>query len=265
MQPQLLTFSNLNQYNQDILHFSSTRSGGISQGEYASFNLGNFSDEKRENILYNRQLLCDTLNIAPRYLVGAHQVHGIQVKRIDARLPEMTPDERKDILEGFDALICNTPGICITVTTADCVPVLLYDPTTRSTAAIHSGWRSTLGNIAEQTISSMKTNFSTHSDSIIAAIGPCISVQVYEVGAEVRELFRLKGYDVSLYFKPKSDEKYWFDIRRLVKDQLIGCGVKNIEVTGHCTYSEPELFFSARRQGIHSGRMLSGILLNNEF
>lgn len=258
---RLLTYSNLNRFGNEITHFSSTRQGGVSVGEYSSLNLGNFSDDSKENIVRNRQFLCDALQIPSGHLVGAHQVHGTNVKPVDLSLFDRSEDGRKEALEGYDALICNTPGICIATTTADCVPVLLYDPVTKSIAAIHSGWRGTLNNIVACTLTGMKSTFSVLPSNLVAAIGPCISGPVYEVGAELEEQFRQKGFDTNIYFRKLPNGKYLFDIRSAVRNQLKTAGVKNIEVSEHCTFREPALFFSARRQGIHSGRMLSGIML----
>lgn len=261
MPVNLLTYSNLNRFTEDILHFSSTRQGGVSSGEYDSLNLGNFSDESRENIIHNRQLLCDALNIPFNRLIGAHQVHGNSVKLVDNSLLDLEDSVRKASLEGFDALICQTPGICISATTADCVPILLFDPITRSIAAIHSGWRSTLNNIVGCTIDALKQNFGVKPTDLVAAVGPCISGAVYEVGCELESQFHINGFDTHQFFIQKNEDKFLFNIRLAVQKQLETAGVSDIEVSPHCTFSEPDLFFSARRQGIHSGRMLSGICL----
>lgn len=255
----LLSYANLRRYNNEIVHFSSTRDGGISSGEFASLNLGNYSDDSRENIDHNRQLLCNELHIPTQNLIGAHQVHSAKTILIDKTLLALPESERKAALEGFDALLCNISGICITVTTADCVPILLYDPIHKAVAAIHSGWKGTLDNIAAATIDKMQEHFDTDPRSLVAAIGPCISGEAYEVGEELYQQFQEKGFDVSRYFSPKSGQKYLFDVRAVVFDEIKTKGVKDIEISTHCTYSEPELFFSARRQGIRSGRMLSGI------
>jgi YfiH family protein len=261
MSVNLLTYSNLNRFTEQILHFSSTRQGGVSSGEYASLNLGNFSDESRENIIQNRQLLCAALGIPLNRLIGAHQVHGTNVKLVDDSLLKMDENSRKASLEGFDALICNTPDVCITTTTADCVPILLLDPVTRSIAAIHSGWRSTLNNIVGCTIEALKDNFGVNPANLVAAVGPCISGAVYEVGCELEAQFHINGFDTHQFFSQKTEDKFLFNIRLAVQKQLKTAGISNIEVSPHCTFSEPDLFFSARRQGIHSGRMLSGICL----
>ncbi|MBB3186353.1 peptidoglycan editing factor PgeF [Microbacter margulisiae] len=256
---QILSYTNLHRHADEIIHFSSTRVGGISSGEFASLNLGNYSSDLRENIDHNRQLLCNELGIAFSTLIGTHQMHTTNVKEIDEALLAMPEPERKAAVEGFDAVITRVRGICITTTTADCVPILLFDPLQKAVAAIHSGWKGTLNNITAATIDKMQERFGTDPHTLIAAIGPCISGEVYEVGEDLYQQFQEKGFDVSRYFRPKSGGKYLFDVRAVVFDELRAKGVKDIEVSTHCTYSEPELFFSARRQGIRSGRLLSGI------
>jgi YfiH family protein len=259
MSLNLLSYANLNHFANEIRHFSSTRTGGTSSGEFASLNLGNYSHDLRENIDRNRQLLCDELDIPFLNLIGAHQVHSAKVILIDEALLALPEYERKASLEGYDAVISRIPGICITATTADCVPILLFDPVNKAVAAIHSGWKGTLENITGITIDRMQQEFSTNPKDLVAAIGPCISGAVYEVGEDLVVQFQEKGFDVSHYFHSKENSKFVFDIRLTVAEELQAKGVKNIELSPHCTYSEPELFFSARRQGILSGRLLSGI------
>ncbi len=259
MSLKFITFNNLNYYANEIRHFSSTRKGGVSTGEFASLNLGNYSDDSRENIDHNRQLLCNELNIPMQNLIGAHQVHSAKTILIDKALLALPESERKVALEGFDALLCNIPGIYITVATADCVPILLYDPIHKAVAAIHSGWKGTLENITGNTIDHMQKAFKTDPGELVAAIGPCIGSQVYEVGKDLYDQFESKGFPVSSLFESEENDKFLFYIRMAVFSQLMEKGVSNIYSFPYCTYSNPELFFSARRQGIRSGRMLTGI------
>ena len=259
MSLKFITFDNLNYYANEIRHFSSTRTGGISTGEFASLNLGNYSDDSRENIDHNRQLLCNELNIPMQNLIGAHQTHSAKTILIDNALLALPESERKAALEGYDALLCNITGIYITVATADCVPILLYDPIHKAVAAIHSGWKGTLENITANTIDRMRQTFRTDPSRLVAAIGPCIGSKVYEVGKDVYDQFKSKGFPVSNLFESKENDKFLFYIRMTVLGQLMGKGVNNIHSSPYCTYSNPELFFSARRQGISSGRMLNGI------
>lgn len=258
---QLINYTNLNEHSPRIAHFSSTRIGGISEGAYSSLNLGLFTADKPEAIAHNRNLLCVALVIPRENLHNAHQTHGAAVKLIDEALLALPAVERQAALHGYDALITNIPQQCVTVTTADCVPILFYDKANHAVAAIHSGWRSTLVNICAETLKLMQQEFGTKPQQVVAAIGPCISMENYEVGAELYTAFQDNGYDCSLFFKAVSDEKYLFDVRELVKYQLLVLGISNIETSTYCTFSESDLFFSARRLGNDSGRMLSGIYL----
>ncbi|MBN1463096.1 MAG: peptidoglycan editing factor PgeF [Paludibacteraceae bacterium] len=261
MSIQLLTYNNLNEHSKKIAHFSSTRIGGYSSDSYASFNLGEYTLDSPAAIAANRQLLALELGISVHQIYNAHQIHGKSVKLIDTNIVQCSNEERKNALQGFDALICNTPGCCITVTTADCVPILLYDPIQKAIAAIHSGWKSTLLNIVQETIQKMTLHFDSDAKNLIAAIGPCISKDVYEVGEDVYNEFIKKGFDTGDLFATTTNNKYLFDIRKTVHKQLLNEGIKNIELSPYCTYTNNELFFSARRQGSDSGRMLSGILI----
>jgi|YelNatPaOPRAMG01_1025707.scaffolds.fasta_scaffold05668_10 hypothetical protein len=258
MSIRLLSFSNLSQYKDELCHFSSTRLGGISEGAFASLNLGNYSDDDPHNVDQNRQLLCNELGISVRQLLTIHQVHGSEVLMVDSALLAMSLSEREAATQGFDAMICNVPEVCIAVTTADCVPVLLYDPVNKVIGAVHSGWRGTWQNIVGKTIDHMQELFGTHPVNLIAAIGPCIDVDHYEVGVEVWNLFKDASFQVSSLFKMQQ-EHFYLDLRSAVLQQLKAKNVENTEVSSYCTYAQAELFFSARRQGTHSGRMLTGI------
>jgi YfiH family protein len=257
----LITYTNLNEHQHLIAHFCSTRVGGVSRDAYASLNLGLFTDDEPENIVENRSRLCQELGIPLAGLHNAHQTHGKKVKVIDQAFLRLPLDKRQAELEGFDALITNIARQCVTVTTADCVPILLYDKENQVVAAVHSGWRGTLENICAETVAVMQTRFRTKPQQLVAAIGACISQPKYEVGQELYTLFAQRGFNTEALFIQTSTEKYLFNVREAVLQQLKALGISNIEVSPYCTYSDADLFFSARRLGNDSGRLLSGIFL----
>lgn len=263
MNLDLITYKNLNENSTRIAHFSSTRMGGVSKAAFDSLNLGLFTEDDSLSIHENRLRLCSVLGISMHQLHNAHQTHGVNVKLIDEQHLQLDSYQRQQALDGYDALITNIPAQCITVTTADCVPILLYDKTNKAVAAIHSGWRSTVENICAETLTAMQKAFGTKPQDVVAAIGPCISKEVYEVGEDVYSAIQSKGYLPELFFDVIPNGKYLFDIRALVAHQLQVLGVKSIEVSTHCTFQQEELFFSARRLGNNSGRMLSGIFLKD--
>ena len=150
---------------------------------------------------------------------------------------------------------------CLCVSTADCVPVLLYDVSKDVIAAIHAGWRGTVGRIVEKTLEVMGSEYGTEGKDVIACIGPSISLESFEVGDEVYAAFAEAGFEMSCI--ARKYEKWHLDLWEANRLQLLAHGVlpEHIEVAGICTYKNYEDFFSARRLGIKSGRILSGIMI----
>lgn len=273
----------------NISCFSTTRHGGCSKGNYASFNCNGYGGDEAEDVNRNRELLRDLLSSSPVELVIPHQTHSDHVRVVDTlyinrcmeeRKASTVMDESSEVrssstlgeecfcpnaqLEGVDALVTNLPGYCLCISTADCVPVLLYDPQNKVVAAIHAGWRGTVARIVEKTISVMSRHYGSQGKDIIACIGPSISLEAFEVGDEVYQAFYEAGFDMNLI--ARKEAKWHIDLWEANRQQLLSLGVKpeNIEVSGICTYYNNEDFFSARRQGIRSGRILSGILLGTD-
>ena len=177
--------------------------------------------------------------------------------------------KRKACLEGVDALITNLRGVCIGVSTADCIPILCYDATCGIVAAIHAGWRSTVGRIVRSTIAQMQSIFGSQPANIRAVICPGISVDAFEVGDEVYENFAHHGFPmeqlaVRYPAKDGSGEKWHIDLWEANRLQLLESGVPSgqISCSGICTYTHSDKFFSARKLGIASGRIFNGILLS---
>lgn len=250
-----LGFFNHLSAQKEILHFVSTREGGVSRGAYASLNLGLTSGDHEQHVLENRRRLAVALGIQQHQLVFPGQTHSSHVR-------EVTPENMDDLSE-TDALIVSRPGVCISVLTADCVPILLFDPEKRVAAAIHAGWRGTVGLITAKTVMAMRERFRVDPRNILAAIGPSISPLVYEVGEEVIEKAGdVFGKDRNVILEASGGRRC-FDLWRANALQLLDAGVKEeaIENAGRCVFTEQALFFSARRLTIHSGRFASGIMI----
>ncbi len=255
----LLQFSNLSGF-QDLFHFITTRKGGVSIGKYNSFNLGFNSGDNPENVLQNRSILCRTINIETDQIIFPKQTHSATIKIIGQDYLKADEHEKKAFLMETDAVITNIQGICLGAKTADCVPILLYDSKNKVISAVHAGWRGTLKGILSETIQLMISEFGSDPSEIIAGIGPSISPEVYEVGKDVWIHFDKKY----LQFVPNnSDDKCFLDLWKANRDQLNESGVpeEQTELAGLCTYSNPETFFSARRDGPKTGRMATGIIL----
>ena len=234
------------------------RHGGASQGNYASFNCHYDGGDDPMAVAANRNALERSLGMS---LITAHQVHGTDILHVDRTFGASEPAERERQLQGKDALITAEPGLLVGIHTADCIPLLLYDPKERICAAIHAGWRGTAANIAGRTIHLLTNTYHCRPENLLAAIGPGISLSAFEVGDEVYEAFDQEGYDmhrIAQRFSPAS--KWHLDLKAANRDRLVQYGIpeSHIEDAGICTWQNTD-YFSARRMGIRSGRILSCI------
>ena len=251
----------------EVAHFVTTRHGGISSGAYASFNCSPYTNDSSMNLIRNRHWLFQLMKWEIQELFIAEQRHGAASMVIDKWYFDTSEGIRQDLLIGIDALITNVPGYCVCVTTADCVPVLLYDKKLQVVAAIHAGWKGTVKHIVSNVLEHMNQKFGTQGEDVIACIGPSISLTSFEVGDEVYEAFKESGFDMSLIsVKKRKTGKYHIDLWEANRIELLNAGVpaEQIEVAGICSYIHHDEFFSARRLGIDSGRTLSGIMIRKE-
>lgn len=198
------------------------------------------------------QLLQQTLGIPA---VIAHQQHTDVVRRIDQPLP---PDQ----LPGVDALITDQPGICLCATTADCIPVLLFDPVRPAIAAVHAGWKGTLRRIVAKTVHAMHDAYGTRPEDVYAVIGPGICSDCYEVGDDLYEAFAGEGFPMQ-DIATKYVARWHLDLPAANRLTLLGAGVPlgHIHLTNICTYTDTN-YYSYRREGPHTGRNLNAIILN---
>lgn len=250
-------FSNF-QKLKDIRHYVSGKKGGSSGESQDMLNVSFAINDQPENVIQNRRRIAELLQIEPSHLVFPSQVHSSNVQQVDS----------SNIKSGFsetDALITKEKGICISVMSADCIPVLLYDPEIKAIAAIHAGWRGTMAGIVSETIKSMMNNYGTVPENLYAGIGPGICQEKYEIGEEVIEAVEeyYTENEIRLLLSPsKKQGKAYLDLWEANKLQLLKMGLidKNIEVAELCTFSNPEKFFSARRAPME-GRFSAGIML----
>jgi copper oxidase (laccase) domain-containing protein len=156
---ELITFDLLNKFSK-IAHFCTTRQGGVSVGNYASMNMSPFSGDNVEHQSENLNLLKKKLNSTD--LIIPFQTHGTEIGIINEDFIQKNFAERADLLNGVDALITKEPNVCIGVTTADCVPLIFYDPQLEVIAVAHAGWRGTCGRIAEKVVKRMQEEFGSH-------------------------------------------------------------------------------------------------------
>lgn len=256
----LFRFENLSGIS-NLVHFITTRTGGVSLPPYNSLNLGLHTNDNPVHVRTNRKLLALNTGIADDRFLYASQVHSGDVKIIDTTAVE------NGVLSNHprtDATITDLPGICLMVMVADCVPILLFDPVKRVSAVIHAGWRSTVHFITSNTIHTMVKHFGCDPSDILAGIGPSIGPCCYEVGEDVREFVTKSfGSTEGYLLQKKALSKPYFDLWYANQKQLTDNGVKpdNIETAKLCTRCHPDIFFSSRASDGITGRFAAGICM----
>lgn len=261
---QKIDYPILNAYKR-IINFTSTRHGGISSGNYCSQNLSYLTGDLKKSVDENRKRFTKLLEIENNLIITPHQSHSSNVKKIDNDFLSKSTEEQQNYLQNIDALVTNKQNLCVAVATADCVPILLFDKKQDVVAAIHAGWRGTCSKIVCRTIDLMQNEFNTNPKEIIAAIGVSISANAYEVGEELIKYFVKENFQTELIFSRKN-KKLFLNLSAANQQLMLTKGLlpENIEISNLCTFSNHTHFFSARRLGINSGRMLTGIMLKDK-
>lgn len=255
------------EYNmgEGVRAFSTTREGGVGIGAYAGFNITHYCGDEAEAVAQARSTLCNELGISIDRLIVPRQTHSSEVLCIDDAFLALSKEEQSVKLYAKDAVVTALPKLCIGVSTADCVPILLYDTKKNVIAAIHAGWRGTVARIVEKCVTAMSEHYDSSPVDIRAVIGPSISLQAFEVGDEVYDTFAAASFPMQ-QIAFRMGEKWHIDLWEANRLQLLDCGVPAtaVEVCGICTYTNCDEFFSARRLGINSGRIYSGILIRSK-
>lgn len=256
IQPELHFYD----FGEGVKAFSSTRHGGFSKGHYAAFNINHYCGDNEEDISKNRALLCLLLGIDEARLVMPHQVHQTEVVAIDKAFLGLSVEEQKARLEGVDALMTDMAEVCIGVSTADCIPILLYDKAHHASCAIHAGWRGTVKRIVEKAVAQMASVYGSRPADLLAQIGPGIHLESFEVGDEVYEAFANEGFTKEAVMM---GPKWHIDLPECNRQQLLASGIplSQISVSPIDTFQQYDLYFSARRLGINSGRIFTAILM----
>lgn len=247
--------------DHDVVAFSSTRHGGVSCASYSSFNITHYCGDSPQAVGENKSRLASVLHIPAGRIVLPRQTHGTEIRIVDEHFFTLSEQEQKTVLEGVDGVLTHLPRTCIGVSTADCIPVLLYDHVHHVVAAVHAGWRGTVRRIVVKAVEAMTQAYGTASPDLHAVVGPGISLESFEVGDEVYCEFAGQGFDMSAI--AKREEKWHIDLPECNRLQLVQAGVKaeNILMSGICTYQQSTDYFSARRLGIASGRIYTGIMM----
>lgn len=233
-----------------------TRRGGASSGVFAGLNCGLGSSDQGEVVEINRARVALAMDAPVNGLRGLHQIHSDRAVVASHAPPDVAP-------EG-DAIVTDQPDIVLAVLTADCAPVLFADRDAGVVGAAHAGWKGALSGVLESTLDAMES-LGADRGRIVAAVGPTISQRAYEVGPEFFETFVAEARANDRFFAQGSGDRLLFDLPGFVLHRLREAGIGAAEWLRHCTYSNPELFYSYRRS-VHEkqadyGRLISTIRL----
>ncbi|MBO2527333.1 MAG: peptidoglycan editing factor PgeF [Clostridiales bacterium] len=243
-------------------HCFSTRFGGVSEGILASLNLGIHRGDKPENVMKNYHILGEAVGFDPMHTVFTRQVHSDIIDRVGQQ------DRGRGLLvpvdHGCDGLVTNEKNVVLTVFSADCTPVLLYDPVCGAIGAVHAGWRGTAAAIAGKAARKMCAEFGCKPENIRAAIGPCISQCCFETDADVPEAMLAAFGDVANAAIRPLGHKYYVNLKELNAIALRRAGVTQIDIAEECTACEQERFWSHRRVGAQRGSLAAMIMLRGD-
>ena len=238
-----------------LRHGFFTRKGGASSGVFAGLNCGNGSSDQSEIVAIKRARAADAMDVPVGQLVNVHQTHSSKVVVVEGPHDGPAPEA--------DAMVTATPGLAIAVLTADCQPVLLADAEAGVVGAAHAGWRGAIDGVLEETVAAM-VGLGATRERIRAVIGPSISQRAYEVGPEFFDTFMTADPANGRFFAGGEGDRMHFDLPGFGLHKLREAGVE-AEWTRHCTYSDPQRFYSFRRS-VHEreadyGRLISAIRL----
>lgn len=228
-----------------LRHAFSTRHGGVSKGPYKSLNLGFSVGDRIQSVEQNRSRFYALFDSGMQEVALGQQVHGSRIQEID----------NGGCYESCDGFLTRQPGMLLTIQTADCAGVILYDPAAPVLALLHTGWRGLVDGIIEKGIKLMSERFASKPEQLMVAVSPAIHACCYEIRSDVARHF---GDNVECHNRAK-----FLDLPGAIERRLLQQGVNphHIDICQLCTACQPELFFSHRRDGSQTGRMMTGAML----
>ncbi len=232
---------------EEVTHAFTTRIGGVSKGEFAALNLGFGRGDQEENVCENYRRFCRAAGFHPDSLVCGAQVHRTDIRRVGTEHQGLGIWKAQDI-DSADGLCTDQPGVTLVVYAADCVPVYFVDREHRAIGLAHAGWRGAVSGMPEVMVRRMAEEFGTDPAQLLAAIGPSICKDCFEVDEPVaREFLALPGADA--FVTGPAHDKYHVDLWECCRQSLLGAGVLPEHITvGHvCTMEESDLLFSHRK------------------
>lgn len=241
-----------------VKHGFSTKLGGVSTGSCATMNISTTRGDDPEAVAENRRRIGAAIGVLPEDMTYTHQTHTTNVAVVRAE------DRGRRFLE-TDGLVTNVPGICLVTFYADCVPLFLVDPVKKAIGLSHSGWRGTVGKMGKVTVQAMMREYGSRPEDIVAAIGPSICQDCYEVSEDVIDRFR-DSFNEAVWpklFYRKENGKYQLDLWRANEEVFLEAGIRreNLAVTNLCTHCNQEVLFSHRATGEKRGNLSAFLAL----
>jgi len=242
---------------ENLEHCFFSRKNGFSKELYTSLNCGFGSGDKKENILKNLSLVSQKIGCKDELLITLNQTHSNKVVHLK------NIGSIKNKLLG-DAIVTKVKNVGIGILTADCAPILLYDPQKKIIGCIHSGWKGALNGVIKNTIKKFK-ELDSNTDNLFVVVGPCIGKENYEIKADFYEKFINEDPKYEKFFNKTMNDKYIFDLRGFINKKILDLNVKNIENIEMDTFASQETFYSYRRSRLNNekdyGRCISVILM----
>lgn len=232
-----------------------TRLGGVSRSPYDELNLGYATKDDRTSVVENEMRVAAAMGVQAEAIRWVYQVHGADVHHAES-LPINAPLGATTI--AGDAIVSHTPGLVCGIKIADCMPVLFASRDGTAVGAAHAGWRGLSGGVLEKTVAAMRTD----PGQTVAWMGPCIGPKAFEVGEDVRDAFIKHHAPAAAHFAPRATAgKYLCDLYALARLRLAEMGVDKVTGGNYCTFDQPELFFSHRRNPL-TGRMAAFVWID---
>lgn len=241
-----------------VNHGFSTRLGGVSTGCWASMNISTTRGDDPAHVAENCRLIAQAVGVSAEDFTYTHQTHTTNVAVVRA-------EDRGRHFKETDGLVTDVPGICLVTFYADCVPLYFVDPVKKVIGLSHSGWRGTVGKMGKVTVERMREEYGCEPEDMLAAVGPSICQDCYEVSGDVIDRFK-EAFDESLWsglFYEKENGKYQLNLWEANRQIFLEAGIKedHIAVTNLCTHCNPDILFSHRRTGNKRGNLSAFLAL----
>lgn len=251
-----LRFYKFDIFSENITHAVFTRHGGVSPSPWGSLNFSISVGDDRQNVATNRARAFESVGCDPASYHDVHLVHGVDVFFADR------PRDPNKLAEKTDILFTDNPDVSLFMCYADCVPLIFHDPKQKVIGLAHAGWMGTVKGVAEVSVKAMIEKYNSKPEDIVVGIGPSISVEKYEVGEDVASQFRNKfGKDAEKVIVQKNNKTH-LDLWEANAILLKKCGVQNIQISGLCTASNTEDWFSHRAEKGKTGRFGALLAMN---